>query len=318
MSNSGISIALATWNGASYLPELLDSLISQTVCPLEIVACDDGSTDETRNILLDYAERSSIPIRIAFNELRLGAPRNFARAMSLCRGEFIALADQDDIWHPRKLEQALDIFQKEKDIDLIVGDSCLVDSLGKFSGLSHWQQLGFNPKKTQRGVWKTLLKHNVLPGACMVLRSRLRDQALPLPDYWMHDYWLGLVACSTGKVLLISHPWQDYRQHDGNAIGAATPSLIKRVVQSLELPRRDYYAREIALWQQSLQRLQKISGKKNAADLEEKLRHFTRLLCLPSARLFRLPAILVELTSGRYYRYSRRWLGRALFDLLKR
>ena len=317
MRNPGISIALATWNGATYLAELLDSLLTQTVPPLEIVACDDGSTDGTLEILRNYANHSTIPIHVKCNDKRLGAPGNFAKAMSLCRGEFIALADQDDIWHPTKLERALDIFQADLDVDLIVGDSLLVNSHGQFIGTSHWTQLGFNPGKAQDQMWETLLQRNVLPGACMVLRRRLCSRALPLPNLWMHDYWLALIACSTSKIFITPSPWQDYRQHDSNTIGAQSPSLIKRIAQSTRLSRIDYYAGEIARWQQLSDHLVGASFRKENADLKERLQHLHRLSGLPSARLSRLPTVLAEVLTCRYRRHSRHWMARILFDLLK-
>src|SRR5271165_1756949 len=98
-----VSIALCTYNGAGFIAEQLDTLITQTYAPIEIIAVDDSSTDETFNILMAYAAKYS-QIKIYKNENNIGFAANFERAATLCDGELIALCDQDDLWHPQKIE----------------------------------------------------------------------------------------------------------------------------------------------------------------------------------------------------------------------
>ncbi len=98
-----VSVAIATWNGAKYLREQLETIYGQTggIPEIEVVASDDASTDGTVAILAEYA--LSRGLRYVVNPSRLGLVRNFERAISLCTGELIALADQDDLWKPHKL-----------------------------------------------------------------------------------------------------------------------------------------------------------------------------------------------------------------------
>ena len=79
------------------MPEQLESIAGQSEKPCELVVCDDGSTDDTVTLLEDFARRVSFPVRLFRNEKQLGPVQNFARAVSLCRGEYVALCDQDDI-----------------------------------------------------------------------------------------------------------------------------------------------------------------------------------------------------------------------------
>src|SRR3712207_2934774 len=90
-----VSIILATYNGASFLTEQLDSLFQQTYPFYEVVAVDDQSTDETFAILQDFALRHPT-MRVYQNKKNLGFIKNFEHACSLAQGALIALCDQDD------------------------------------------------------------------------------------------------------------------------------------------------------------------------------------------------------------------------------
>src|SRR5687768_17349654 len=98
-----ISVAMTTYNGASYLREQLDSILAQTRMPDEVIVCDDRSTDATPELLREYSARAPVPMTIVFNEQRLASTKNFEQAIRLCSGEIIALSDQDDVWYPHKL-----------------------------------------------------------------------------------------------------------------------------------------------------------------------------------------------------------------------
>src|SRR5260221_14719816 len=97
MSNRSISVAMATFNGARYLGEQLASLSSKSVKPLELVVCDDGSTDETVAILRSFSTRALFAVRVFNNTARLGDQQNFMKSASLCKGSLVAFCAQFDI-----------------------------------------------------------------------------------------------------------------------------------------------------------------------------------------------------------------------------
>src|ERR687894_3003245 len=99
------SVAMCTYNGARFVAEQLASVAAQTRPPDELVVCDDGSTDETCRLVEEFAARAPFPVRLFVNERNLGSTRNFGRAVALCEGDLVALSDQDDVWHPEKLER---------------------------------------------------------------------------------------------------------------------------------------------------------------------------------------------------------------------
>src|ERR1700742_869803 len=98
-----VSIALCTYNGERFLSKQLDSLLSQTYINIEIIIVDDGSHDNTWNILIDYAQKNK-RLQISQNARNLGHTCNFERAIKLCNGDYIAIADQDDIWESDKIK----------------------------------------------------------------------------------------------------------------------------------------------------------------------------------------------------------------------
>ena len=103
-----ISVVMCTYNGASrHLREQLDSIFAQTLLPGEIVVQDDCSTDNTMEVLREYAERApeGVAVRIVQNTAQMGINANFFSAMRRAEGELIAVSDQDDIWMPTKLEE---------------------------------------------------------------------------------------------------------------------------------------------------------------------------------------------------------------------
>jgi glycosyltransferase involved in cell wall biosynthesis len=103
-SMTSISVAMATYNGAGFIREQLDSIASQILLPSELVVTDDGSTDETIAVIEAFASKAPFPIRVHRNAERLGYKANFMRCAGLCSGDLIAFSDQDDIWLPQKLE----------------------------------------------------------------------------------------------------------------------------------------------------------------------------------------------------------------------
>ena len=99
-----ISIAMTTYNGSKYLKEQLDSFTKQTHLPDELVVTDDGSSDDTLEILENFAKKASFEVLIFRNNTNLGYAMNFGHAIGLCTGDLIFLSDQDDIWFPEKIE----------------------------------------------------------------------------------------------------------------------------------------------------------------------------------------------------------------------
>ena len=100
---TAISVAMATYNGARFIGQQLDSFTRQTLLPDELIICDDGSTDSTLNIIGDFSRTAPFPVKVVNNPTRLGFTANFLQGSTDVPGGFIAFSDQDDEWLPPKL-----------------------------------------------------------------------------------------------------------------------------------------------------------------------------------------------------------------------
>lgn len=205
MSHALVSIALCTYNGAKYLRRQLDTLVGQTYPAIEIVAVDDGSTDDTVAILNEYAGRYPF-IKIYQNPQNLDYVKNFERAIGLCTGAYIALADQDDIWDTDKLQLLVDNIG---DNALIYHDSEFVDEQG----------VSLNKKLSQfRNFYagnnaNVFLLENCVSGHALLFKRELLTYFAGFNTVIFHDHWLAYIASNSGGITYIPQTLVKYRQH---------------------------------------------------------------------------------------------------------
>lgn len=219
MKSPLISIALATYNGEMFLPQQLDSILLQSYTNLEIIICDDRSTDSTRDILNHYAQNDQ-RIQLFFNETTLGLVKNFEKALSLCSGEYIALSDQDDIWEKGKIQS---LIRHIGNASLIHSDAILIDATEVVfaSSYSHYSH-----KILYKDIFSYLLGNNVT-GCTSLFSRQLLELALPFPKgIFVHDWWLALCAYKHEGIVYCNQPLIRYRQHANNQIGAANSTRI--------------------------------------------------------------------------------------------
>jgi glycosyltransferase involved in cell wall biosynthesis len=235
-----ISIALCTYNGARYLQQQLDSIANQTLLPVELVACDDGSSDETVEILKDFAEKAPFPVHIHINVSNLGVARNFEKCTSLCSGELIALCDQDDAWKPEKLEKLAEALNKNPEAGYVFCDAELVDENLTSLKRCLWDEKPNNFSQRERQDFAHsdqlphLLKKNMVTGACMMFRASLIPHIAPIPPSWIHDYWIATIATARGhRGIIVDEPLVFYRQHQDQQIGVLKGSTITKLRASI-------------------------------------------------------------------------------------
>ena len=256
-----ISVALTTYNGGRFLVEQLDSLQSQQRPPDELQVGDDGSTDDTFDILDRFAARASFPVTVTRNPERLGYADNFLRTATRCTGDWIAFCDQDDVWHPDKLSrlQAIVTSTWPEPLMMVVHDCRLIDAdgrpmPGRFPGVH----------KSEFVARNGLAGFSVHPGMAKFVRGSMLTEFdstrrprsfLGRDPVMTHDKWTNFQANALGGTYLSTEVLASYRRHGSNAsMMESDSSLPSRLKRSLGVG-SDYYrfcadvAREYAEFQ---------------------------------------------------------------------
>jgi glycosyltransferase involved in cell wall biosynthesis len=303
-----ISVALCTYNGERFLRQQLDSIARQTQPPDELIICDDGSTDATLEIIKHFA--ASFPVHVHPNPTRLGVTQNFERAIGLCSGDMIALADQDDVWQAEKLAHLHNALTAMPQVGAVFSDADLIDGAGQPLGAALWRSIRFTPREQQAinsgDTLPVLLKHRVVTGAALAFRADLREKILPIPEIWVHDGWIAFVAALFADLRAIPEPLILYRQHERNFIGTAATTTAQ-IEESLGRGSASY-TRNAQQYTELKARIESWNDVPDQARilrlLDEKIAHIQVRATLPRGRVGRVAPILGELARGNYHRYS--------------
>jgi len=202
-----VSVVMCTCNGERYLEEQLLSSSGQTLQPMELVVCDDGSADRTLSLLRQFATSARFPVLIHCNERQLGSTGNFQQAIELAVGDLIALCDQDDLWPPKRLKHLTKVFENNG-IEGVCTDSSLIDDLGRRLARSLRSRGHLSTAGKQQFVEDPvglLLKQDVATGATMMFRRGVRDLSDEIPREWVHDGWLTRMMTFQVTMLVPSH-----------------------------------------------------------------------------------------------------------------
>ncbi|MES2219513.1 MAG: glycosyltransferase family 2 protein [Acidobacteriota bacterium] len=252
-----ISVALCTYNGGKYLPEQLASIAAQTRLPEEMVVCDDGSTDATPRVIEEFARTAPFPVRSISNPKNLGSTKNFEKAISLCRGDSIALCDQDDVWMPEKLARQAEMMERDPDLGGVFSDAELVDENSQPLGIRLWNGINFTPDEQQKFKQgeevPILLKRNVVTGATLMMRANLRPLITPIPAAWVHDGWIAWMSALYSRIRMMEAPLVRYRIHASQQVGLGTleanlpPTFWERLQKGKREEPEKYLARATEL-----------------------------------------------------------------------
>jgi len=217
------SVALCSYNGEKYIHQQIDSILSQTHRPSEIVVCDDGSTDRTPEILAEYQKQYPEIFRIHFNEINLRSVKNFEKAISLCSKDIIFLSDQDDIWSENKAEKIVSFLDNHPEIDAVATNGFCIDENGAVhEKYSLWDAPVFLREKGKNIDYFEIILHcNIATGASMAFRAALKPEIIPFPvlkDYH-HDEWIAVNTARKGRFELLNDKLFYYRTHQEQQVG---------------------------------------------------------------------------------------------------
>ncbi len=216
-----VAVLMSTYNGEKYLREQIDSILAQAGVAASLFVRDDGSSDDTEQILAEYAEKDArvhyemcenVGVGNSFMNLLYSAPEAF---------DYYAFSDQDDIWLPEKLSEAIETLEESGALLYASNQEC-VDKDGNSLGLRYAEgrEIFLSPVQ--------IMERNMISGCTMVFGKNFRD-ILTSEDHRptegllrnrIHDVWLAAAAATCGKIEYDGRAFIQYRQHENNVVGA--------------------------------------------------------------------------------------------------
>ena len=215
------AVLLATYNGEKYLPELLNSLEAQTCRDFVCFIHDDGSTDDTRKILLDYVLKDPNRYVILDYPATGSAKGNFLSLLEKVEAENYLFSDQDDVWMPDKLETLQNAMGEKRDTPvLLYSDMKVVSEDLSVINESFHAFIGRDPHRLD---YRQILIDNPVAGCTAYFNKALREKAIEytyIDEIEMHDSWIAALCAIFGEIRYIETPLVMYRQHSDNVLGA--------------------------------------------------------------------------------------------------
>lgn len=225
MKNKSTAILLATYNGAHYLREQIESLYAQTCTDWTLYVHDDGSTDETMSILEEYEAKKDNFVILRYPSQK-GASNNFFSLLFKVDADYYFFSDQDDVWMPDKISLSMERMKDEERKHsaspiLVCCDACVTDSNLNVLSQSLWQMSGTHPE-----FLTTFAESSASPfvtGCTMLINRKAKESVLWNKKKYatMHDAFITLcVLRANGIVVPMKKSLMYYRQHGDNTLGA--------------------------------------------------------------------------------------------------
>jgi glycosyltransferase involved in cell wall biosynthesis len=213
-----VSVCMTTYNGEKYIYKQIASILSQLEQNDEVIICDDRSSDSTTSIISSFQDSR---IKLIINDENLGFSKNFSKCISLARGDFIFLADHDDIWLPDKVRKYLDIFDDKADVVSIMSNMEIIDENDLVTNPRFLNLASGYGNRFYRVV-KNFAKSTYY-GCSIAFRKELKSKILPLPFHF--DTWIGLISDIYGRCYHLDEVTMQYRRHSNNFSTGKTSKL---------------------------------------------------------------------------------------------
>ena len=189
MSRENVSVCMACYNGAAYIKEQIESILKQLKVGDELIIIDDGSTDNTAQVVLDM---DTPQIKYFKNSSNIGVNKSFEKAIKYAKNEYIFMADQDDLWTEGRLLKMLESLKNKL---LVSGNSVAID----IKGQPHEYDLGRlyveDSGENTKNIIRIFTGKAYYYGCAMAFQSKLKEIILPFPTYIeSHDLWIAMAA----------------------------------------------------------------------------------------------------------------------------
>ena len=220
-----ISVCMTTYNGERFVKEQIESILAQLGRDDELIISDDGSTDKTIQIIRSFNDRRIILLNHIKEKQKFPfsyTTANINYALKFAKGDYIFLADQDDVWLPLKVSKMVSICQN---CDLVLADCMDVDKDLNIICNSHFAL--YNAKI---GALRNWIGPCCYLGSNMCFRRTLLPIFMEIPSCVPHDLWIGVMTNLKAKMLLLHDVTMLYRRHDSN-VSALNNKVLPAIIE---------------------------------------------------------------------------------------
>lgn len=235
-----ISIAMTTYNGEKYIRKQLGSILSQTRQPDEVMICDDGSTDQTADLVQRFIEANKLSSwHFSVNPHNLGYIENFRHAIAKTTGGIVFLCDQDDIWFPEKIAEMTRRFDEDPCVKVLNSGFQKIDEngepiysklrIGRSNNNLITQKL--KPKAVHPFGLNTIVWRNISPGCTLAFTQDVKEFYIEHnTGLCPHDWEINIFGAVLNGLYFLNEALTGYRIHSGNTIGLAELTLPERLL----------------------------------------------------------------------------------------
>lgn len=229
---NNLVILMAAFNGGKYIKEQIDSIISQSHNDWNLYIRDDGSTDNTLNIIKEYCKKDSRIHLFEDKNLHIGVKNSFLRLLESVESELYMFCDQDDVWLPTKIEHTVNLYNKVRlkhDVPIVIHtDAEVVDAELRTISKSYWGTAHIVPERYNKD-YSLLAIMTCTQGTTMLFNDKAKKLCYPYGDFFkMHDWWVSTRVLKNGGLIEALHETTIlYRQHSSNVYGVSYGDELK-------------------------------------------------------------------------------------------
>lgn len=209
-----VSVIMTTYNGEKYIVDQLKSILNQSRHADEVLVFDDVSNDNTVSLINDFiADNNLSNWKLYVNKENLGWKRNFMQGILSASGDVFFLSDQDDLWHPKKIEIMADVFSKENGANLVVCNYLRFGTSDSNKLSNKCVELGYHIQNNRLKNWNI-----PYPGCTYAIK---KEFFYHIKDLWMdgmaHDYFIYEAAWLSNSIFVCDSILHFFRRHNESA-----------------------------------------------------------------------------------------------------
>ncbi len=224
-----ISVIMASYNHEEFIGDSIKSVLDQTFADFELNIVDDGSNDNSREMIQKYTERDP-RIRFLFHEKNEGIAKTYNDGLDMAKGQYIALASSDDLWRKNKLEKQLEVLNADENL-IVWSEATIIDGKGQPSGHLFTEMVRAKRRKKNGDVFEELMRGNFI--CAHIILKRKNSLALRFDENlkYLNDYKFMLELAKDYNYRYLPEPLVMYRVHKGNTINSDAMNWRKDMVK---------------------------------------------------------------------------------------